>query len=139
MANDAALTPGATFVGMTHDAHEFIDRIRRIPVRDWLQARDSTHGMGPALAWAVEIAEKAVDENGLRDEYRAAERRVVWLVDGIEWFARESNGAHGITMRDIGALRLLATWAALGVLVRDHVGVVVFDTLTHAFRPLLVA
>jgi hypothetical protein len=86
------------------------------------------------LALAAEVAEAALDAHGLRAESRDIERRVTWLVDGIEWFGMNPFGAHGITARDVAAMRLLAAWAAMAVLLGDRLDRQSFNALTEAFR-----
>ena len=62
------MTVTTTLAVMPQNVSVFIDRISQLPVRDWLKARDSVDGMGPTIAWAVEVAEKAVDVHGLRGD-----------------------------------------------------------------------
>ena len=136
MTTDARLTPPRSFVGMPHDVYAFIERIGDVLVRDWLRARDAAGGHGREIASAFEIADAAVDAHGLRPEYRNIERRVARLVDGVQWFAANSSGVHGITLRDTGAMRLLASWAALAVLLGDRLDAQSFATLTQPFRSI---
>ena len=130
---DASLTAPRAIVRVNSGLDAFIDRIGRLPVRDWLAGRDSARARGDEIARAIATAELAVRGSGRIEEYRTAERDIMRLVDGIEWFALNSGGVHGITLRDIAAMRLLATWAALAVLMHDRLERDVVTTLVRPF------
>jgi hypothetical protein len=58
------------------------------------------------------------------------------LIEAVAWFAAESGGVHGITQRDLAAMKLLAVWCALGLLTRDWLDVRHYRTLTAPFYGL---
>jgi hypothetical protein len=72
-----------------------------------------------------------VDALGLRQENLEIEQAVDRLITGVRWFAETSEGVHGITKRDLLAMRLLAVWCPLALLVDDQ--------LTPGAREVLVA
>jgi hypothetical protein len=59
------------------------------------------------------------------------------LVTGVQWFAQTSEGVHGITERDLSAMRLLAVWCALAILVDDQLGPAAREVLVAPFRGIL--
>jgi hypothetical protein len=114
----------------------FLERLANSPTRDWLRPRDAADGTGPLLVSAFTEVQAAVDALGLPTEAGAIEDRIDALVRGVQWFAEQSEGVHGITARDISGLKLLAL-CALALLTREHLSPHAFDVLVTPFREML--
>jgi hypothetical protein len=116
----------------------FLHTLGRSPTRDWIAARDRADGTGPRLAEAAQGGvESLVHALGLREENRMIELAVDRLIDGVTWFAQNSSGAHGINARDLGAMRLLATWCALAILVDDQLAPAAREVLLGPFHGMV--
>ena len=119
------------------DVGRFLHTLGRSPTRDWLAARDQADGSGPRLAEAAEEVEALVDALGLHEENWMIEQAVERLILGVQWFAETSEGVHGITARDLSAMRLLAVWCALAVLVDDQLAPDAREVLVGPFRAMV--
>jgi hypothetical protein len=91
---------------------------------------------GPVFA-AYKAASALAAARGLDPEVRAARDEVRRLTDAVAWFAECLPDGHAITRRDVGAMQLLAEWAAVGLLVRDALTPAQFDALYAPFAAVI--
>lgn len=87
---------------------------------------------GPVFA-AYRTASAVASKRGLAADAWALADQVRRMTDAIAWAAEFRPDGEAITRRDIGALQLLAEWAALGVLLSDAIPAETFEDLYRPF------